>query len=266
MEHQKKQNKRPSSLQLYYRQLIDLPTLDWEKEKQLFQAYQNGDALAKEQLIEANLKQVYHMAKIYSNQDDQLFLELIQEGNLGLLMALENFNPSKNVPLSHFAGWYIKKYICQFINKNQLISIPESIYFKLRDIKAYKEAFYQEHEVYPTNDQIAQHFDLSLKQLDTMISYDFVFTSTESIVNDNNQTLSELLVDQQSTFLYEQLIDDLIESVENPIDQRITRAYLGIHQPAQTFQQIGKELGISKQAVYQRYQRALLQIRKNYDQ
>jgi len=258
-------NSNMTLLQIYRQQLSSFQQLSKQQEADLFESYYQGNLKAKEKLIEANLKTVYIIAKTYCNGDEQLLLELIQEGNYGLTKAIDYFDLSKNVPFSSFASIYIKKFIFRFLNQNHTIRIPENVYFKLKEIKDLQQIYFIENNEMPSYAYMAEKLNKSENEIKELLSYDFVFTSIDEPLDGKDSTLADFVGEDKSEVLSDLLIEDLIDSLEDKTDQIIIKQYLGIHCKPKTFKEIGEILCITKQAVGQRYHNAIEKIRKNYD-
>jgi RNA polymerase primary sigma factor len=128
-------NKRLSLLQLYFNQIRTFPLLSFEQELEMAQRIQNGEEPVRQRLVEANLRLVVKIARGYLRADVS-FLDLIQEGNIGLIHAAEKYDPARHVRFSTYANWWIRQSIMRYLfNKQRMIRLPhrkEEILGKIR--------------------------------------------------------------------------------------------------------------------------------------
>jgi RNA polymerase primary sigma factor len=128
-------NKRLSLLQLYFNQIRTFPLLSFEEELEMARRIQNGEKQVRQNLVEANLRLVVKIARFYL-RGEVSFLDLIQEGNIGLIHAAEKYDPARHVRFSTYANWWIRQSIIRYLfNKQRIIRLPhrkEEILGKIR--------------------------------------------------------------------------------------------------------------------------------------
>lgn len=258
--------KQPASLQalsLYRRELADMVYSDPNKQSELIKKAKSGDMDCAEQLITAHLKLVYKIAYKYSGSDEQLLLDLIQEGNLGLVIAMQKYDEQKGQSFTSYAIFWIEKYIFSYLNDNRLIHIPTKTADKIKKLKKVITDLQQQLSHYPSVEEIAQNSNFDAKQIRKLLEYDYQISSLEY-----NDILSQLTTDnsnnedEQISYIIEEIIDYL----DDPLDKEILKLYLGIGQEkSMTFQEIGDKFNLSRQAIRARYVKSIKKIKEIYD-
>ena len=172
---------------IYLDEVLRKPLLKKEEEEQLIQELKTNPT-AKEKLIEANLRFVIKIAKKYVKKDISI-MDLIQEGNLGLQFAVDNFDASKNVRFLTYAFYYIRKFIvCYLYEKRRNIRLPEEM---IEDIYRYKKTYsylYEKNDRIPSLEEIAKEMHVSLNRVKTLyFLLDDSKSINEIIKKDNNR-------------------------------------------------------------------------------
>ena len=152
------------ALSMYQNDLSHIENLSIEKQQQLMMQAKNGDDAAKKKLIEAYLKLVYKVALKYCNNDDDLLLDLIQEGNIGLIMAIDKYNPIKGSFVTYGLYW-IEKYILSYLNDNKLIRVPYKVAKQLKELKIAIDDLAQRLGYYPSFQQIEDNTGYDLQKI-----------------------------------------------------------------------------------------------------
>ena len=165
---------------------LNFSVLSEEEERNLFIKYREGDKNAKEQIIEHNLRLVVSIAKKYSNNREEL-LDLISEGNLGLLRAVDKFDLNKNCKFSTYATWWIKQAITRAIDeKRRIVKLPvyfgQTILTYKRVRKQLEQILYEE----PSDDLIAEKMGISIEQLQFIKGYEHDVGSLNSYVGEED--------------------------------------------------------------------------------
>jgi RNA polymerase primary sigma factor len=162
--------KKANPDQLYFDQIKAFPLLDFEEEQSLGKCIQQGDKDALQKLVQSNLRLVVKIARSYLNTGIP-FLDLIQEGNVGLIHAAERFNPNKQVRFSTYAGWWIRQSILRYlVNKHRLIRLPQKKEELFRKIQMSYQDLTQRLNRLPNAAEIAQELGVSTKDTNTVIS------------------------------------------------------------------------------------------------
>lgn len=246
------------ALSIYQNDLSKIPDLSIDKQQQLLSLAQSGDESAKNIIVESYLKLVYKIALKYANYNDDLLLDLIQEGNIGLVMAIEKYNSEKGA-FPNYATYWIEKYILAYLNDNKLIKVPYRVAKEVKEVKKLTEELTEKLNRYPTEEEIAQYGNLDVDKVKQLINYDYKFNSLES----ENESISYFSVEN---YLSSSDLLNLLNELDSK-DKSIVELYLGLdnNQP-HTFQQIGQMMNISKQAVRARYLKAIERIKQLYEQ
>ena len=182
MKKERTQN-RDDSLQTYIDQIKNIPLLTFEEELELSRCIQNGDEAARHRLIEANLRLVVKIALGYSAPDVSL-MDLIQEGNMGLMRAVEKYDHFKQVRFATYAAWWIRQVIARFLsNKRRTIRLPhrkEEILHKIH--KAY-HSLSQTYMRQPKADEIAVEIGVPKKDVEFLINLSQDFLPFDAEIN-----------------------------------------------------------------------------------
>jgi RNA polymerase primary sigma factor len=268
------------ALQKYLLEVEKSKVLAADKESELIQKIQEGDEVAREKLIMANLRFVISVAKSYT-QDPELFSELIAVGNIGLVDALKYFDPSRGFKFISYAVWYIRKEMLLFLyESSRTVRIPTN---KVQQLKAIKDI--QSKLVVTTGRDISmeeaiEHLKASgderFKNFD-MLNLDFVLTA-----DNKPHSLNSTLSSDGDSITWEDVIPSQIESPEaqvmkssgfellmdflhvlNPVEKEIVLRHHGLNGQLneETFESISADLGISSQSIQQKYKKSLKKLK-----
>jgi len=162
--------KYDEGLQTYFDQIKDFPLLTFEEELQLSRSIQDGDGKARCRLIEGNLRLVIKIARGYSANDVSL-MDLIQEGNMGLMRAADKYDHGKNVRFSTYAAWWIRQSITRFLsNKRRTIRLPHRKEELLRKIQ---QAYYSLRQIYmrqPRYEELAAEIGIPVYDVEFLLN------------------------------------------------------------------------------------------------
>lgn len=258
-------------LQSYLKDIGKIKLLKTEEELELGKRTAKGDLKAKQKLIQANLRLVVSIAKKFTGQG-VLFLDLVQEGSLGLIRAAERFDYKKGFKFSTYATWWIKQTIIRAIaNNSKTIRIPVHMADKIRGYKKTKAVLLKRLGREGTVEEIAAEMKISLKKLSNIISAmqkDPI--SLETPITDN-LTLSDYLEDENSEYperniqkyFLQKDVKKVLRELSNR-EQKILTDRFGINgESPKTLKQIGEETGFSKERIRQIENFALLKIRQS---
>jgi len=157
-------------LETYFRQVKTFALLSFDEELELSRRIQEGDSLALDKLINANLRLVAKIAKFYCSPDVSIE-DLIQEGNLGLIQAAKKYDYNKNVRFCTYASWWIKQSVCRYLsNKHRLVRLPQQKEEVLRKIQRTYHALSQTLMSQPSNTEIADELGISVQEVDNVIN------------------------------------------------------------------------------------------------
>ena len=254
----------------YINHLTRTRLLTATEEKALSRRVRYGDLLAKERLIEANMRLVVSIAKNYLASGLPLE-DLIQEGAIGLMTATERFDPRLGYRFSTYATQWIRQSIGRAIdNKSKAIRLPAHISESLRKIDKSRAELQRTLGYEPTVEQIAQYAGLSLKKMNSLLQTTQEPVSLDMTVGDDDTTsLGSLVLDRSAPNPQDELIAQEmrgeIEAILNTLDDRekvIMRKRFGFDEDDKSvLQQIGDELHISRERVRQIESQALRKLR-----
>lgn len=260
------------ALQSYLAEMSKYKTLSREEEHELGIKARNGDPEAMNSLIQANLKFVVKIAARYQNRGLSLS-ELISEGNIGLIKAIEKFDPDKEIKLISYAIWWIKQRIMLAVSeKSSLIRVPLGKSSTAHRIKATQERYFSETGTEASTEEIATRLNITERSIDllrdqmpdtssfddVMISGDYQSFSSRDMVEDKDTP------DPQQLYQQDRLHKRINKAI-NKLEKReaeIIRTYFGLNdkQESKNFAQIAEVMGLSRERVRQIQKEALKKI------
>ncbi|MBR5049258.1 MAG: RNA polymerase sigma factor RpoD/SigA [Erysipelotrichaceae bacterium] len=245
----------------YFTEISIYPLLTREEEQQLAEKIKQGDPLARDRFIKANLRLVVQLAKQYSCEYLTQY-DLFQEGNIGLLKAVDRYDPQMNVPFASYSVYWIRKAIMEAINKAQLIRIPQRIYEQLARINSVTEEYQKRFNSTPNNAYVAEKLGISERRVEELLSYQINISSLDESIGEKEELGS--LVGPDDPFAQERVYA-LLNSLPQR-DRSIMEMYYGLNGSQQlNMQQIAEKLSLSKQRVGQIIRSCLEYIKTNYD-
>ena len=260
-----------NGLQVYLKQIKDIPLLTAEEEKEYAYRLRNGDKQAREKLITANLRLVIMAAKRYSLHTSISFEDLVQEGNVGLMRAVELFDPDKGFKFSTYAMYWIKQSISRAIlNHSRAIRIPiHMLELKTKYNKA-KQDFIEKYGREATTAEMAtlMKLDVSkIKEIELLIK-DPVSLNT-SLNDEDDGTLEDLIADPNQdrpddridNELRAKAIGQILETLEEREKEIIIARYGLNGKKPKTLDELGKEYKLTKERIRQIEQKALRKMR-----
>lgn len=247
-------------LKLYLKDIKNVPLLSAEEEITLANAVKKGDKKARNRMIQSNLRLVINIAKKYSYLGVPM-LDLIEEGNLGLMRAVEKFNPKKGYRFSTYAAWWIKQYVTRAIaNQGKTVRIPVYVIELLMQFKKANEQLSNKLKRKPTLRELSKKLALPMKRVKQLNEMASSVSSLNAPVGDNGTTeLMDLLederiattVDELSNFLLHERIKELLDKM-SPREQKIIELRFGLKDGIKhTLSDIAKRFKLTRERVRQ---------------
>lgn len=261
----------PDATRAYLKQIGNIPLLTYAQEQELSARAKAGDMSAREALITANLRLVVSIAKKYLYRTKIPFLDLIQEGNIGLMIAVDKFDPTKGYRFSTYATWWIRQAISKLvIEQSRSIRVPVHIIDQLSKMnKAISELFQKLYRD-PTSREIAEYMGIEEKKVKMLQSIVKEPISIDQTIGEEDEaTIGELIADESAELPFNQIFSTnsvkTVQEVLSTLEQReadiLSRRYgIGRKQP-QTLEEVGIEYGLSKERIRQIEEKALKKLR-----
>lgn len=242
-----------------------------EEEAELARKIKAGDRKALDRLTKANLRFVVSVAKQYQNQGLSL-LDLINEGNIGLIKAAEKFDETRGFKFISYAVWWIRQSILQAIAENgRIVHVPMNVAGNISKINRVIEDFEQNHGRRPNADEISQFINLPDEKIEDALKANTRKVSANSpLADDDSATFADRIQsDSIPTTDNELVMESLREeiaatlSVLNERERFVVEAFYGINQPEHTMDEIGKMYGLTRERVRQIREKAIRKLKQN---
>jgi RNA polymerase primary sigma factor len=256
-------------LKLYVRQIGDGRLLTPGEERELARRKDLGDEAAKRRLIESNLRLVMSITRNYTKSGVPL-LDLIQEGNLGLIRAVEKFDYTMGFKLSTYATWWIRQAITRALaDQGRIIRLPVHVADQVRRLMRTRRVLAQKLNREPTQEELAKESGLPLAKVKDLLELVEEPVSLETPVGDGESLYADLIEDTKSdrpetTTAATMRHRELVRALEclNPRMRRVLALRFGLDgEKPQTLEEVGAGLGITRERVRQLESRALRELR-----
>jgi RNA polymerase primary sigma factor len=261
------------TLKAYFSQIRKTPLLTFEEELELSRRIEEGDEEARKQLIEANLRLVVKIAKAYVSSDVGL-LDLVQEGNLGLLKAATKYDHRKKVRFSTYASWWIKQSITRALsNKRRSIRLPHRKEDALRKIQRSYNTLSQRLMRRPSVEEVAQDIGMSHEDVVQILNISNGPVSLDGEINSDSGTLHDVFEDYSyapdNEIMQKVLREETLKFLERLREKEkkiLLYRFAFYGGKKYTLKRISDEMGISPETVRQIEMRALRKLRQHADE
>lgn len=260
-----------SSLKLYLREISKTPLLTIQEEIELAARIKEGDGEARAHMIRANLRLVVKIAQDYSNYGLPV-TDLISEGNIGLMKAVERFDPEKGGKLSTYAAWWIKQSIKRALaNQSKTIRLPVHMVDKIAKMRRISSMLAEALGREPTDEELADEVGLPRRKLAMLKQASQRPTSLDAPINDGESTeFGEIISDDRAENPLDMLADknlhgeiDGLLSVLDDRERRIIDERFGLNgKKPLTLEEVGREFGVTRERIRQLQNSALTKMRK----
>jgi RNA polymerase primary sigma factor len=266
------------SVRLYLREIGKIPLLNSEEELALAQRVVAGEKKAKDKMAEANMRLVVSIAKRYSGRGLD-FLDLIQEGNTGLLRAVEKFDPDKGFKFSTYATWWIRQAITRAIaDQARTIRIPVHMVETINKLLRTQRRMTQELNREPTIEELGKELEMEPEKVEYVMKIKQDITSLDAGVGrdgdgDDDSLLKDFIEDDVSVTPEEsaasQLLKEQVQSILSTLsdrEQKIIKMRFGLENgKSHTLEEVGQEFAVTRERIRQIEAKALAKLRKHKD-
>jgi RNA polymerase primary sigma factor len=265
------------SVRLYLREIGKIPLLNAEEELALAQRVVAGEKKAKDKMAEANMRLVVSIAKRYSGRGLD-FLDLIQEGNTGLLRAVEKFDPDKGFKFSTYATWWIRQAITRAIaDQARTIRIPVHMVETINKLLRTQRRMTQELNREPTIEELAKELEMEPDKVEYVMKIKQDITSLDAGVgrdgDDEDSYLKDFIEDEDGKTpedsAADQLLKEQVQSILSSLsdrEQKIIKMRFGLENgKSHTLEEVGQEFAVTRERIRQIEAKALAKLRKHKD-
>ena len=260
------------SVKAYLREIGRYPLLTEEEEKELTVRMQNGDEEAKQKLVTSNLRLVVSIAKPYIRNELE-FLDLIQEGNMGLIKAIEKFDINKGCKISTYATWWIRQGITRAIaDKSRTIRIPVHMLEIMNRFVRMSKKLTLELGREPSVEEISKALDIEVERANEIVQYSQTTKSLDETVGEEEDgRLLDFVADTETEGpekvaerkILQEEIKDILDNVLTERESRVIRARFGMDDGIpKTLEEIGQKLNVTRERIRQIEAKALRKLRR----
>nr|WP_310788181.1 RNA polymerase sigma factor RpoD [Fusobacterium nucleatum] len=257
-------------IKMYLREIGQIPLLSYDEEIEYAQRVLKGDEEAKQKLIESNLRLVVSIAKKHTNRGLKM-LDLIQEGNMGLMKAVEKFEYEKGFKFSTYATWWIRQAITRAIaDQGRTIRIPVHMIETINKIKKESRIILQETGKEPTAEELAKKLEIPVDKVKNILEMNQDPISLETPVgSEEDSELGDFVEDQKTTSPYEatnrailrEELDAVLKTL-SPREEKVLRYRYGLDDSSpKTLEEVGKIFNVTRERIRQIEVKALRKLR-----
>ena len=260
-----------NSLNVYMQEIAKTPLLTPQEEVELADRIREGDKSAREHMIKANLRLVVKIAQDYAHFGLPL-QDLISEGNIGLMKAVDRFDPRKGGKLSTYGSWWIKQGIKRALaNQSKTIRLPIHMVDKIARMRRISAMMTEALGHEPSDEELAEELGLPLKKLSLLKRASMKTTSLNSPVGEDGDTsLEEIVEDEKALTPLDKLessnLHDQLDDLRGLLDEReteIINARFGLDgRTPMTLEEVGRDFGVTRERIRQLQNIALTKMRK----
>jgi RNA polymerase nonessential primary-like sigma factor len=260
---------------LYLNEIGASPLLTAAEEVKYSRLAQAGSEAARKHMIESNLRLVVKIARRYTNRG-LAFLDLIEEGNLGLIRAVEKFDPERGFRFSTYATWWIRQTIERAImNQTRTIRLPIHVVKEINTYLRAARSLAQQLDHEPSAEDIAELLHKPIRDVEELLGLNERIASTDSmILNDPSKTLLDTIADDQAEDPAEVIADEEVHtSIEDCLAQlsgkqrEVVERRFGLHgYSVSTLEEVGREIGVTRERVRQIQMDAMKKLKKILEQ
>ena len=264
------------SVRLYLREIGKIPLLTSEEELALANRVVAGEKRAKDMMAEANMRLVVSIAKRYSGRGLD-FLDLIQEGNTGLLRAVEKFDPSKGFKFSTYATWWIRQAITRAIaDQARVIRIPVHMVETINKLLRTQRRMTQELNREPSIEELAKEMEMEPEKIEYVMKIKQDVNSLDAAVRDDEEdsVLGDFIEDEETKSpdeaateqLLKEQVQGILESALSERELKIVKMRFGLEDGKNhTLEEVGHEFAVTRERIRQIEAKALAKLRKHKD-
>jgi RNA polymerase primary sigma factor len=260
---------------LYLREIGQIKLLTPKEEIVLAKRIKRGDKQAREQMIKANLRLVVKIARDYDGLGLPL-LDLVNEGNIGLMKGVERFNPTKGAKLSTYASWWIKQSIKRALaNQSKTIRLPVHVVDKLAHMRRTETKLREELDREPSEEEVAQEMGMSPRRVRQYRDASRAPVALDSPVGtEEGTTISEIVADSSAAAPFDQMVMDndneMVREAMSTLDARESKMLamrFGLDDgKPKTLEEVGEHFGVTRERIRQIQELALRKLRKRIEQ
>src|SRR6266550_25630 len=264
-----------TAMKVYLREIGRIPLLTREQEIELARKIRNGDRNARTLMINSNLRLVVTIAKDYANRGLPL-LDVIAEGNIGLMTAVDRFEPSKGAKLSTYAAWWIRQSIKRALsNQSKTIRLPVHLGDKIAKIRRVALQMSEELGREPTDDELGEEIGIASEKISQLKTASIRPASLDAPIGDDDSTeFGESVGDEQARTPFELLRDKdqhnhiggLLEVLDDREKKIISQRFGFNGGKRKTLEEVGEKLGVTRERILQLQNIALSKLRRALSQ
>lgn len=254
----------------YCQEMAAEPSLTNDEEIELVKRIKNGDKVAREKLILGNLKFVVSIAKQYPNKGIPLG-DLVNDGNIGLIRAVEKFDESRGIKFISYAVWWIRQAIIQAISENaRTIRLPLNRVNILNKYVTIKNRIEQRFHRTPSLFEIAKELKIDAGELENILNcFKYTISADSNDQSDDSYAFIDVLADKNDSFIKDDLnrlslnkVLDKILSQLPPLEENVLRCFFGLCKNKMSLDKMSEQLNLTKERIRQIKEKAICHIRE----